>query len=72
MTSVHLLTTEPGRLITAVGRIDFYALPIQKQDDFVSTPRGIVSFEEAQGISVELSQGTVLGKIGAYVWRRTS
>jgi hypothetical protein len=69
MTSIDLLVTEPGRLATPVGRIDFYALPVQKGHDFVCTPRDIVSFSEAQAVSVRLSQGGVVGGIGRYTWR---
>jgi hypothetical protein len=71
MTSVDLLTTEPGRLTTPVGRIDFYAIPIQKGDDFSCTPPNIVSFADAQAVSVELSRQTQ-GKVGRYEWRKSS
>jgi hypothetical protein len=72
MTSVYLLFEEPGRLTIPVGRIDFYALPIQGNDDFYCTPWTIVSFNEALAISVKLSQGADAGSIGRYVWRRTT
>jgi hypothetical protein len=72
MTTIELLLTEPGSLTFKVGRIDFYALPIQKEDGFVSVPLAIVSFAEAQAVSVELSRSSVLGKIGPYVWRKTN
>ncbi len=71
MTSVDLLTTEIGRLTTQVGRIDFYALPIQKPDDFTVVPPGIVSFDEAHAISLELSHQTSQGRIGRYEWRKS-
>lgn len=70
MTSVELLLTEPGRLKSAVGRIDFYALPVQKTDDFVTFPPAIVSFDEARAVSVGLSQQAVQGRIGRYDWRK--
>ena len=72
MTSVELLVTEIGRLTTQVGRIDLYALPVQKEDDFSCVPRNIASFAEAQAISVELSRGSVRGKVGRYGWRKSS
>jgi len=72
MTSVDLFVTEPGRLTIQVGRIDFYALPIQKEDDFACTPPNIVSFADAQAVSVELAQQVVKGTIGRYTWRRDS
>jgi hypothetical protein len=71
MTSVDLLTTEIGRLTTQVGRIDFYVLPIQKPDDFTVVPHGIVSFDEAHVISLELSHQTSQGRIGRYEWRKS-
>jgi hypothetical protein len=70
MTSVDLLITEPGRLMTPVGRIDFYALPIQKDDDFTCTPSNIVSFADAQAVSIELAQQAVKGSVGRYTWRK--
>lgn len=70
MTSVNLLTTKPDQVTTPVGRIDFYALPIQKQDDFLCTPPGIISFDEAQTIAVELYQQVAQGRVGRYEWRR--
>jgi len=72
MTSVDLLLTEPGRLTMPVGRIDFYALPVQKEDDFVTVPPAIVSFAEAQAVSVELYQDVAHGRVGRYEWRKSS
>jgi hypothetical protein len=72
MISIELLRTEPGRLTTPVGRIDFYALPVQKEDDFVSVPPAILSFADAHAISVELSQQAVRGRVGRYEWRKTN
>jgi len=72
MTSVELLATEIGRLTMPVGRIDFYRLPVQKQDDFACVPPKIVSFADVQKISVELSQLGVQGKVGRYRWRKSS
>jgi hypothetical protein len=66
MTSVDVPLTEPGRLTIPVGRIDFYALPIQKEDDFVAVPPGIISFAEAQAVSAKLSQQAVRGRVGRY------
>jgi hypothetical protein len=50
MTTVDLLRTEPGRLTTEVGRLDFFALPVQREDDFFCAPRNIVSFADARRI----------------------
>jgi hypothetical protein len=72
MTSVDLLLTEVGRLTTQVGRLDFYNLPVQKEDDFLCVPRNIVSFADARAISVELCRQNVQGKIGRYEWRKSS
>ena len=55
-----------------VGRIDFYTLPVQKEDDFVSIPTAIVSFAEVQAVSVELSRHAVQGRIGRYDWRKSN
>jgi hypothetical protein len=71
MTSIELLITEIGRLTTQVGRIDFYVVPVQSQGDFVSVPRNIVSFAEAQAVSLELSQGSIQGKVSRYEWRKS-
>ena len=71
MISVDLLITEPGRLATPVGRIHFYAVPVQKTDDYVSVPPGILSFAQAQAISAELAQQAVQGRVGRYEWRKT-
>jgi hypothetical protein len=71
MTSVDLFITEPGRLTTQVGRVDFYALPVQKVADFSCTPPGIVSFTDAQAISAELTRQVEKGKMGRYEWRKS-
>ena len=71
MTSVDLFITEPGRLTTQVGRVDFYALPVQKEGDFSCTPPSIVSFPDAQAISTELTRQVGKGKIGRYEWRKS-
>ena len=72
MVSVDLLITEPGRLATPVGRIDFYAVPVQKEGDFVSVPPAILSFAQAEAISVQLAQQATQGKVGRYQWRKSS
>ena len=72
MTSIELLLTEACSLTFKVSRIDFYALPIQNEDGFVSVPLAIVSFAEAQRISVELSQDVAHGRVGPYEWRKSS
>ena len=72
MVSVYLLRTESGSLTTPVARIDFYTLPIQKVDDFVSIPPAVISFTEAQIISVALSRQVVQGRVGRYEWRKSS
>jgi hypothetical protein len=72
MISVDLLITEPGRLMIPVGRIDFYVLPIQKEDQFSCNPSNIVSFAEAQTVSVDLARQAVKGNVGRYKWRKTS
>lgn len=71
MTSVELLRTEPGRLTIPVARIDFYTLPVQKEEDYVSVPPATVSFAEARAVSVQLSRHAVRGRIGRYDWRMT-
>jgi len=72
MVSVDLLLTEPGRLTVPVARIDFYALPVQKVDDFVSVPPAVISFAVTQAISVALSHQVVQGRVGRYEWRKSS
>jgi hypothetical protein len=72
MTSVYLQITKLGRLTTPVGRIDFYALPLRNQGDFLTVPSDIVSFAEVQTISLELSRQAVQGKVGRYEWRLSS
>ena len=72
MTSVDLFTTEPGRLATPVGRVDFYALPIQKEGDFACTPPNIVAYTDAQAISIDLTRQALRGRIGRYEWRKTN
>lgn len=72
MISVDLLAKEVGRLTTQAGRIDFYTLPIQKKDEFTAVPPGIVSFEEAYAVSVELAQGGTQGRVGRFEWRKSS
>jgi hypothetical protein len=70
-TSVDLLLTEVGRLTIEVGRIDFLALPIRKQDDFSCIPPSIVSLADARAISLELAQQVGKGRIGRYEWRKS-
>jgi hypothetical protein len=70
MVSVELLISEPGRLVTPVGRIDFYALPVQKEEDFVIVPPAMISLSQAQTISVELAQQALQGRVGRYDWRK--
>lgn len=72
MVSIDLLLTEPGRLSRPVGRIDFYVLPVQKEDDYVSVPPAMVSFAEVQAVSGDLSRQAVQGRVGRYDWRRSS
>ena len=69
MVSVKLLLTEPGRLTVPVARLDFYALPIQRVDDFVSIPPAVISFADVQAISVALSHHILRGEVGQYEWR---
>lgn len=69
MTSVHLLKTEPGRLTMEVGRIDFYVLPVKKEEDFSCAPPNLVSFADARTASVDLAQQVLKGRIGRYEWR---
>lgn len=71
MMSVDLLSTQIGRLTTPVGRIDFYAMPVEKAADFTTVPQGIVTFEEAHAISVDLSHEITQGRVGRYEWRKT-
>ena len=72
MTSIELFVTELGRLTTQVGRVDFYAMPVQKQGDFTSVPRDIISLAEAQAISAAISRGVIQGKVRRYAWRKTN
>ena len=72
MVSVDLLITEPGRLATPVGRIDFYALPVQKVEDFVSVPPAVISFADAETISIALSRQVIQGRVSRYEWRKSS
>jgi hypothetical protein len=72
MTSVDLLLTEAGRLTTEVGRLDFYAVPVQKEDDFTSAPRNILSLADARTISVDLAHQVVAGRVGRYKWRKST
>jgi hypothetical protein len=69
MISIDLLLTEPGRLTVPVARIDFYALPVQSVDDFVSIPPATISFADAQAISIALSRQILRGTVGQYEWR---
>ena len=69
--SVDLLLTESGGVRTPVGWIDFYVLPSRKDSDAVCTPPSIVSFAEAQAISIELSQDVAQGRVGRYEWRKS-
>jgi hypothetical protein len=69
MVSVDLLLTEVGRLAVPVARIDFYALPVEKIDDFVSIPLGVISFADAHAVSLALSRQILRGKVGQYDWR---
>jgi hypothetical protein len=59
-------------LATPVARIDFYAVSVQKEDDYVSVPPAILSFAQAQAVSVELAQKVVQGRVGRYEWRKTN
>jgi hypothetical protein len=52
MVSVDRLLTEPGRLTVRVARIDFYALPVQKVDDFVSIAPAAISFADVASVGV--------------------
>ncbi|HLJ95877.1 MAG TPA: hypothetical protein VKU02_22060 [Gemmataceae bacterium] len=72
MISVELLITEIGRLTMQVGRVDFYTLPVQHEDDFATVPRNILSLDEARAIALELGQGSHEGKVGRYEWRKSS
>jgi hypothetical protein len=73
MTSVTLLTNEPGSLNVEVGQIDFFKVPAQTETDIQISPPGVVSFAHARDISTALVRGPHLtkGKVGRYVWQRT-
>ena len=70
MISIALLLTEPGRISLEVGHVDFYVVPVQKNDDFVCRPPGLLSLEDAKTVSTELVPQAVKGRIGRYDWRR--
>jgi hypothetical protein len=72
MLSVELLMTEFGRLTVPVGRIDFYRLPVQTSNDFICEPADIVSFDDAQTISVQLFRQCFRGKVDRYQWRKSN
>jgi hypothetical protein len=54
------------------GRIAFRTLPATRSSDYVSTPDGILSRDEAEHISRQLLQTPAVchGAVGKYVWRQ--
>jgi hypothetical protein len=72
MTSIDVLTTEPGRLATEVAWLDFYAVPIRQEYDFACVPRNAVSFADARKVSVDLAHRVVAGRIGRFKWRKST
>ena len=70
MSSVDLFETQIGRLTMPVGRIDFYMLPVQKEDDYRIVPPGMVSFADVHAVSIELFHNGVQGRVGRYEWRK--
>jgi hypothetical protein len=54
------------------GGITFSTLPATHSSDYVSTPKGIVSRDEAEHVSRELRRTPVIcrGAVGKYIWRQ--
>jgi hypothetical protein len=59
-------------LATEFGRLDFYALPVQKEDDFLCTPRNMLPLADARTISIDLAHQVERGKVGRYKWRKST
>jgi hypothetical protein len=70
MITVTLLRTEFGRLAMEAGNVEFYAVPVQEQDDFQCRPPYVISLEEAKTISAEVARQRIQGRIGWYEWRK--
>jgi hypothetical protein len=69
MLRVVLTTGNESRPRREEGHIDFLRLPVESSKDFVISPPGIASFEDAQCIAGDLRDRRTSGKIEGYQWR---
>ena len=69
MLRVVLITGSETRPRREEGHIDFLRLPVESSEDFVVSPPGIASFEDAQRIAGQLRDRESTGQIEGYRWR---
>lgn len=55
---------------TGVKYIEFKVVPVERADEFRCIPDGLLSFEDARAISLELSKGRIRGSIERVRWYR--
>jgi hypothetical protein len=54
----------------SLKHIDFRAIPVVEQKDFLCIPDGILPFRSVVRLSRELRAGRVFGQVGKYLWYR--
>jgi hypothetical protein len=54
------------------GGNTFRTVPATQSSDYVSTPKGVLSHDQAENVSWQLCRTPVVdqGAVGQYVWRR--
>lgn len=70
MVTVIFLPADHGASTEQVGSANIFAIPLENKKDFTCTPKGIISFDEAQQIARLLDNDHVIGKISNYEWRK--
>jgi hypothetical protein len=55
---------------TSVKHVDFRVVPVTNEEDFASSPIGILPFSAVMQLSRKLKAGRTFGRLGKYVWYR--
>lgn len=58
-----------GRNRRRIGKVAFFALPLQDRNDFSCVPEHLITFDEAKWIAGELEKGGNTGQMRYYTWQ---
>jgi hypothetical protein len=57
-----------GRNRRRIGKLAFFALPLDNRNDFSCIPEHLITFDEAKWIGGELERGARSGRMRYYAW----